>query len=94
VEKLTIIKIVFFVVVIVGVYLFTACVIWKKLRSSPYAWKVHISGPDDVHGPFFSEIKAHRLANDINKAWLKIRVKDGGDTPLHVATVLLADRRE
>lgn len=48
---------------------------------------IHVSGPDEVHGPF-SEKNAHRQANESNKQWLKIRAKDNdGETPLHVSTV-------
>ncbi len=63
---------------------------WKAFKLSRNIWKVHISGPDDIHGPF-SEIEAYRFANDINKAWLKQTGVDR-NTPLHVATVILAER--
>lgn len=51
------------------------------------SWAVHICGPDDIVGPY-TEIEAHRKANEINNEWLKLQAKGGGDTPLYVATVL------
>jgi hypothetical protein len=84
------IKAIIFTVLVVSAYLFAACVIWKGSRS-PWIWKVYISGPDDIHGPF-SEIRAHRLANYVNKAWLKKRLEGGCDTPLYVATVIRVTR--
>jgi len=80
-----------FTVLVVSVYLFAACVIWKGTRS-PGGWTVNISGPDDIHGPF-SEIEAYRLANEVNKAWLKNRYEYGCGTPLYIATVIKSDRK-
>lgn len=55
---------------------------------------IHISGPDDIIGPF-TEIKALRKANQINKDWLEECKNDGFEnTPLHVATVESLDNME
>jgi hypothetical protein len=52
---------------------------------------VHISGPDDIMGPY-TELEAYRWANGINNLWVKVRAKEGDDTPLCVAVVNEAER--
>ena len=56
-------------------------------------WAVHICGPDDIVGPY-TELEAHRKANEINNEWLKLREKEGVETPLYVATVLSQSEME
>lgn len=48
---------------------------------------VHISGPDDIFGPY-TEFDALKIANEINITWLKKMKKDRlYNIVLHVATV-------
>lgn len=54
-------------------------------------WTVHIAGPDDIIGSF-TELEAHRKANEINKRWLSM-VKADRMPPLYVATVIKSERR-
>jgi hypothetical protein len=80
------------IVLLGATFLIVGLLIFKKaFKPTPYAWYVHISGPDDITGPY-AEIEAHRHANKINKAWLK-HAENDRNTPLHVATVILAERR-
>jgi hypothetical protein len=58
----------------------------QSLTKEDDDWAVHINGPDDITGPY-TEIEAHKKANEINKFWLK-KVENDRGTPLCIATVL------
>lgn len=49
-------------------------------------YQVHIAGPDDIE-EYKDELEALRVANDINKLYLKDREKNPGSEVLFVATV-------
>jgi hypothetical protein len=64
----------------------------EKLNNSlknpeNYEHYVHISGPDEIHGPF-PEFHAYLQANISNRNWLRERANSEDDTPLYVAVVI------